>query len=61
MKEVRTIPALSKQTGIPEWTIRKLIKDGRLPALRMGNKFYIEVAAFEKLFTTQKENPDEDM
>ncbi len=51
MKEVRTIPALSKETSVPEWTIRKLIKDGRLPALRMGNKFYIEVEAFEKLFT----------
>ena len=55
MKEVRTIPALAKETTIPEWTIRKLIKDGRLPALRMGNKFYIEVEAFEKLFTTQEE------
>ena len=55
MKEVRTIPALSKETTIPEWTIRKLIKDGRLPALRMGSKFYVEVEAFEKLFTTQEE------
>ena len=55
MKEVRTIPALSKETGVPEWTIRKLIKDGRLPALKMANKFYVEVAAFERLFTTQEE------
>lgn len=53
MKEVKTVPSLSQQTGVPEWTIRKLIKDGKLPALRMGNRFYIEMAAFEKLFTTQ--------
>lgn len=55
MKEVRTIPQLAKQTGMPEWTIRKLIKDQRLPALRMGNKFYIALSDFEKLFTTQEE------
>ena len=55
MKEVKTVPSLSQQTGMPEWTIRKLIKDGKLPALKMGNKFYVEVAAFEKLFTTQEE------
>jgi len=55
MREVRSIPALSKETGVPMYTIRKLISDGRLPCLRMGNKIFIEVASFEKLFVTEGE------
>lgn len=53
MKEVRSIPALSKETGVPMYTIRKLISDGRLPCLRVGNKIFVEVASFEKLFVTE--------
>lgn len=59
MKEVKSIPELSKETGMPQFTIRKLVKDGRLPALRLGNKFYIEVARFEALFTTEKSTKEE--
>lgn len=60
MKEVKTVPSLSQQTGMPEWSIRKLIKDGKLPALKMGNRFYVEVAAFEKLFTTQTDEASDE-
>ena len=56
MKEVRTIPQLAEQTGMPQWTIRKLVKDGKLKALKMGNKFYIPLAAFEDLFTAQTDD-----
>lgn len=50
VKEVISIPELSRQSGVTEYSIRKLIKDGRLPVLKMGNKWFVEVEAFRSLF-----------
>lgn len=51
--KVFTIPELSKETGIPAWTIRKLVHDGKLPVLEMGRKWYIKLSDFERLFQTK--------
>ena len=52
--KVFSIPELSKKTGIPAWTIRKLVHDGKLPVLEMGRKWYVRLSDFEKLFETKE-------
>lgn len=54
MKEVRSIPNLSKETGVPQYSIRKLVKDGKLEVLKVGNKWFVPVASFEALFKKEK-------
>lgn len=50
MKEVRTIPELSKETGVSEYALRQLCRTGKLPYLPIGNRWFIRVADFEALF-----------
>ncbi len=56
LKTVASIPKLSKETGISTYTIRRLIKEGRLPVLKMGNKWFVEVEAFKALFVKEGED-----
>lgn len=55
VKKVLTVPQLAKEYGIPCYSIRKCISDGRLGVLRMGNKLYVKISDFENLFTTEGE------
>lgn len=50
LKKVATVPEISKETGISEYTIRKLCRDGKLPYLELGNKWLIPIDAFMALF-----------
>lgn len=50
MTEVRTIPELSKISGVSEYTLRQLCKTGKLPYLAIGNRWLIRVSDFEALF-----------
>lgn len=54
MIEVRTIPALAKESGISEFTLRKLCRDGKLAYLEIGNRWLVRVQDFQNLFTTKK-------
>jgi len=53
MKQVMSIPPLAQHTGISEYAIRKLIADGKLPVLKLSNKWFISLEQFEALFTTE--------
>lgn len=55
MTEVKTIPELSKQTGVSEYTLRQLCRTGKLPYLSIGNKWLIKVADFDSLFKKEGE------
>lgn len=48
--KVLGIPELVKESGVSAYTIRKLCHEGRLPYLEMGNRWFIRVSDFEKLF-----------
>lgn len=61
MVEVRTIPALAKESGVSEFTLRKLCRDGKLPYLEIGNRWLIRVQDFQNLFTTKKSECASDM
>lgn len=52
--EVRTIPELSKETGISEYTLRQLCRTGKLPYLPVGNRWFIKVADFDALFRKEE-------
>lgn len=54
MTEVLTIPKLSEKTGVPAYSIRKLIREGRLPVLKMGGKFFVKTEDFNALFKTEE-------
>lgn len=51
--EVMSIPKLSEKTGVSAYTIRKLVKDGRLRSMTVGNKIFIKVSDFESLFKAE--------
>lgn len=53
MNEAKTIPELSKETGVSEYALRQLCRNGKLPYLPIGNRWFIRVSDFEALF--QKE------
>lgn len=50
MTTVKTIPELSKESGVSEYTLRQLCRTGKLPYLRIGNRWLIKVSDFEALF-----------
>lgn len=53
---VLSIPELSKETGVPMFTIRKLIHEGRLPYLEIGrNRWYVKIDDFNALFKKKTE------
>ena len=51
-----SIPDASKEVGIAQSFLRKLIKTGRLPFIMSGNKYYVSIdkllAELEKMETT---------
>ena len=55
MNEVMSIPQLSKSTGVSEFTLRKLCRDGKLPFLPIANRWLVRVEDFNNLFQTKNE------
>lgn len=47
-KNVLTIRETSKSFGFPEFAIRKLVKNGQLPIIQVGNRAYIVRTVFEE-------------
>ena len=52
--KVCSMSELSRQTGVALYTIRKLVNDGRLPVLKIGNKYLVKVEDFKALFVAQE-------
>lgn len=46
------IRELKDNSGIPEYTIRQLLKKGQLPGFYSGNRFMVDVSRFEELLET---------
>ena len=44
-----SIKDAAAQLGLTHWTLRKYIRQGRLPAVRIGRRLLIEPAALERL------------
>lgn len=57
--KVLSVPELAKESGMSAWTIRQLVKTGKLPCLELGNRWLIRLADFERLFTTKEETKDD--
>jgi len=53
MNQIRTMSVkdAAAQLGLTHWTLRKYIRQGRLPAVRIGRRLLIEPAALERLIT----------
>ena len=51
-----TVPELAAAFGVSAYSIRELVKTGKLPVLKLGNKWLIRVADFNALFVTSREN-----
>jgi excisionase family DNA binding protein len=51
MNQIRTMSVkdAAAQLGLTHWTLRKYIRQGRLPAVRIGRRLLIEPAALERL------------
>jgi len=54
---IRTIPEAAKtlkeedpDCGITEWTLRRMVKDGTLPEVRVGTKYLIDLDKVKELF-----------
>lgn len=39
--KMRTVPQISKEFDMPEYTVRRLCKDGTIPHIRSGNRILI--------------------
>lgn len=50
-----TIPATAKLLGVSEDTVESLIRQGRLPALRVGRQWRIEPRRLDEWMTAQIE------
>ena len=51
-KPNQTIRTYSKNSGLPECFLRKLLKQGLLPGTYSGNRYYVDVLRFEELLET---------
>ena len=54
--QTMTIPELAAASGVSAYSIREMVKAGKLPVLKLGNKWLIRVADFNALFVTSREN-----
>ncbi len=46
-KRILTIKETAKLYGFPEYTLRRLIRENRIPCIRSGNRAYINPRVFE--------------
>lgn len=45
--QFQTIRQVAKLFNLPEFSIRRLVKTGRVPGFYSGNRFYLNVPEFE--------------
>ncbi len=55
--QLLTVEELATLLRVNPWTVRRLIKTGQIPGVRLGGRLYVSRRAFEELFLTagQKE------
>ena len=51
-KVLYDIPALSEKIGIGVMAIRRYVRTGKLKAVKVGRKYWIDESDLAKLFTT---------
>lgn len=51
-KPNQTIRTYSDNSGLSECFLRKLLKQGLLPGVYVGNRFYVDVLRFEEYLET---------
>ena len=51
-KSILTIPEASEQYGFPHQALRKLVKAGEIPIIKVGNRVYITRAVMEEYLRT---------
>ena len=42
----RTVTELAKESGIPAWSIRQILKDGEIEYCKPGKTFYVNCKSF---------------
>jgi len=58
-KKLLGIKELSNYTGFPEWTIRKLVQNRRIPITRINRRIYFDIRKIEKWLTKNTTDPVE--
>ena len=61
MKAILTVKQVSAEFGFPEFGLRTLIKAGKIPVIKCGNRCYIARAAFEAFLKTGGEHLHSDV
>ena len=54
-----TIREAAKQLDFPEHAIRKLAKEGRVPGLVCGTRFYVNIERFKKQILDEAHEDDQ--
>ena len=52
---MKTIPQLEAMGILPGRAIRRLVAEGRIPTLKVGNRQYINLALFERYLNNNEE------
>jgi excisionase family DNA binding protein len=56
-----SIKDAAAQLGLTHWTLRKYVRQGRLPAVRIGRRLLIEPAALQRLITNGRTEAQNDL
>ena len=46
MQQFKTIRQASRATSVPEWRLRQLVKQKRVPGFYSGSRFYVNLDMF---------------